>query len=163
MTVSNMPKAGRIAASRAMRSVRRPLLASPPNATPLQLPMMGIGDDKAEAPTNSSCQILTPAPNSKETPRFVRVRRGRAFSLLLVGTNNLQPAALAGVDHETKAVQPYDRGHQIQAKAHPRRTPDLVGAVETPQHSLALLRTDAGAGIGHTHDSFAIAAQQFDI
>src|ERR1700676_4236587 len=100
MTVSNMPKAGRIAASRAMPSVRRPLPASPPNATPVRLPMMSVGDGKAEAPANSSCQILTPAPDSKETPRFVRLRRGRAFSLLLVGTDNLQPAALAGVDHE---------------------------------------------------------------
>src|SRR5882724_3710503 len=35
-----------------MRSVRRPLPASPPNAT--QLPMMSIGDGKAEAPANSS-------------------------------------------------------------------------------------------------------------
>src|SRR6267378_5891320 len=94
---------------------------------------------------------------------FVRPRRGRAFSLLLVGTNNLQPAALTRVDHETKAVQLYDRRHQIQPKADARRTSDLVGTVETPQHGLALLLADAGAGIGHAHDGLAVATQQLDI
>src|SRR3982074_2682357 len=88
---------------------------------------------------------------------------GPRLSHLLVRTNNLQPTTLAGVDHETKAVQLYDRGHQMQAKAHTRRTSDLVGAVEAPQHSLALLLTDAGSGIGHAHDGFAFAPQQLDI
>jgi hypothetical protein len=59
MIVSNMPKAGRIVASQAMRSVRRPLRASPPNAMHLQLAMMSIGDGKAEASTDSNFQILT--------------------------------------------------------------------------------------------------------
>ena len=65
MTVSNMPKAERIVASRAMRSVRRPLPAKPLNAMRLQFAMMSIGDGNDEASTDSGCRILTPASNSK--------------------------------------------------------------------------------------------------
>jgi hypothetical protein len=42
------------------------------------------------------------------------------------------------VDRETKAVKLYDRGHQIKTKAHARGASDLVGAIETSQHGLAL-------------------------
>src|SRR6202040_564287 len=98
----NMPKAGRIAASRATRSARRPLPASPPNAMPAQLAMMSVGGGKTDVSAIS----------------------GSHYSFVLVGTNDLQPTALAGVDHETKAMQLDDRGYQVQAKAHPRRTPD---------------------------------------
>lgn len=89
MTVSNMPKAGRIAASRATRSVRRPLRASPPNAMHPQFAMMSIGDGKAEVSASSSYQILTPASNSKKKPspsvRPPRARRGRAVHSCLSG------------------------------------------------------------------------------
>src|ERR1700738_2055040 len=107
---------------------------------------------------------LNPASTSKTTTSL-RPPLGEPrprLSLWPVGTNNLQPGARTGVDRETKAVQLYDRGHQIQAKTHARRVAHLVGAVETPEHGLAFRFTDAVAGVGHAHDGFAIASQQFN-
>src|ERR1700710_1542417 len=82
----------------------------------------------------------------------------RCSGLLAVGTNNLQPAARAGVDRETKAVQLYDRGHQIEAEAHARRVSYLVGTIEAPQYRFALLFADAAAGIRDADDGFVVAA-----
>jgi hypothetical protein len=57
MTVLNMPKAERIVASRAMRSVRRPLRVSPPTAMHLQFAMTSIGDGNAEPSADSRLPI----------------------------------------------------------------------------------------------------------
>src|SRR6476620_6223330 len=80
-----------------------------------------------------------------------------------VGTNNLHPTARTGIDRQPEAVQLDDRGHQIQTKTYARRISYFVGAIETPQYSFSLLFADAAAGIGHAHDGFGIAPQQFDI
>src|SRR5260221_13125547 len=61
----------------------------------------------------------------------------RLFCSFAVGTNNLHPAAWAGVNRQPEAVQLHDRGYQIHAKTHAGRISDLVGAIETPQHGLA--------------------------
>src|SRR5260370_28794164 len=83
-----------------------------------------------------------------------RVRRCSA-----VGTNDLHPATLAGMNGQLKAVQLYDRSYKTEAKAHAWRISYLVGTVETPQHRLALLFADAAAGIRYAYDGFAVAAQ----
>src|SRR5438309_43471 len=68
-----------------------------------------------------------------------------------------------GIYRQPKTVQLYDRSHKIEAKAYAWRASDLVGAVETTQHGLALLIVDAGAGITHAHDGFIVAAYQFNV
>src|ERR1700710_3104618 len=60
-------------------------------------------------------------------------------------------------------MQLYDRGHQIEAKAHARRVSYFVGTIEPPQHRVALLFADAGAGVCNAYDGFVVAAQQFDL
>ena len=82
---------------------------------------------------------------------------GSCSGLLAVGTDNLQPAAPTGVNRETKAVQLYDRCHQIEAQAHPGRVSYLVGTIEAPQYRFALLFADAAAGICDADDGFVVA------
>src|SRR5207253_10362853 len=52
-------------------------------------------------------------------------------SLLAVRTNDLHSAARPRMNREPEAVQLYDRGDQIEPKAHARRVSHLVGAIET--------------------------------
>src|SRR6202035_2697463 len=92
-----------------------------------------------------------------------RVAVAPASRRLRVGTDDLKPAAGAGVDREPKAVQLHDRRHEAQPKAHARRVSYLVGTIETPQHRLALLLADARAGISHADDGFLVATQQFNL
>jgi hypothetical protein len=76
LTVSNMPKAGRTVASRATRSVRRPLRISPPNAMHLRFAMMSTGDGNAEASADSRLPIPEPLPlTAGRRPQFMRHRR----------------------------------------------------------------------------------------
>jgi hypothetical protein len=51
---------------------------------------------------------------------------------LPVGANDLDPAAGSGVYREPKAVQVYNRSHQIEAKTHARRVSHLVRTIEAP-------------------------------
>src|SRR5690348_14228572 len=80
----------------------------------------------------------------------------------MVWTDDLQPATRPRMNGQPEAVQLYDRSHKIEAKAHAWRASYLVGPVEATQHGLPLPIVDAGAGIGDAHDSFMVAAYQFD-
>src|SRR5690348_11446508 len=80
----------------------------------------------------------------------------------MVWTDDLQPATRPRMNGKPEAVQLYDRSHKIEAKAHAWRASYLVGPVEATQHGLPLLIVDAGAGIGDAHDSFMVAAYQFN-
>src|SRR5450432_2228736 len=91
-----------------------------------------------------------------------RVSEPDASPWLPVGTDDLYPATRAGMNGQPEPVQLYDRSHKIEAKAHTRRAPDLVGAVETPQHGFPLLFADTTPGVADAHDCFILAAHQFN-
>src|SRR5712671_1513000 len=80
----------------------------------------------------------------------------------MIRTNDLQLATRPGMNGQPETVQLYNRSHKTEAKAHAWCASDLVGAVETTQHGLALLIVDAGAGIADAHDGFIVATRQFN-
>ena len=80
-----------------------------------------------------------------------------------VRTNDLHPAARAGMNGQPEAMQLYDCSHKTEAEAHARRISDLVGTVKTPQHGLPLRFADAAIGIADAHDGFIVAAYQIDV
>ena len=103
----------------------------------------------------SGSPITSPSRQSKA----MHDARRRTISYgLVVGTNDFNSATRAGMNDQSEAVQLYDGSHEAETKAHARRTPDLVGPVETPQHRLSLLFADAATGVADAYDGFVVAA-----
>ena len=151
----NTTKAALIAASPAMRSVRRRLrdltanATAPPFATMISVRCTSATGIRGPRPIEVSLQCKT------SITRRSRSRSSSHVQAAHVWAGDLHPAPRAGMNGQPEAVQLDDGSHEIETKPDARRIADLVGPVEPPQHRLALLFADAGTGVRDAHDGFA--------
>ncbi len=81
------------------------------------------------------------------------------LALRQVRTSDLNHTSGPRENSESEAVQFYNRGYQIQAKAEARCVSDLIRPVETPYDGVTFGFAYAGTGILDAHDVFAVAAK----
>src|ERR1700730_10517438 len=94
-------------------------------------------------------------PTERICPQSHRVARSRRR----VWASDLNNAPGSRNDGEPEAMQPDDRGDQVQAKTHAWCVPYSIRPIETPQDGVAFVFAYAGAGIFDWHDVFTIAAK----